>query len=831
MRLALEHSQKRKSQYRRQNLVRQLLENCVLRFCLVCLFTGLASEGCGAGQDGAGLLLENDKVLVDFDVDRGCLSIRGKHDDIELRCLYPAFEEALDNGQTRLRSGRGRPMQCAKNGTQVVCNLNTGAGLDAQITVELVESNPFAIGWEAVFENASDAGINVSKFYPFRLGRDEGGALILGDDPSRVRVLQNGTDEFIDFYAAMLTGDTPLSDPDQDPLFAGYSSYSNGNLTACDLESGASLLAGFLSLDWAIPLVALGGDADALSGLRSEARYPQPVTIAPGKHISLGRAVLIVGMPTPQSALEAYADLVATEHEIQLPPLPTSGWDSWYTSFQNTDISEDFILQNAASLASTFGQFGLNSMQLDEGWQDNWGDWNAADSFPSGMPAVTAAIKAEGIAPELWMAPLSATESSQVYQQHPDWFADKSLYGSIIMDSSMHPFDLTRSETLTRVRALGERIHDWGFTSVKMDFAYYALFALLPPDPDATPTAVYRRAVGEFRKAVGADTYFINISMCFPNYGLVDAFRIGLDDWPCWEGGNDCAGYVTTGGDWAQGIKPAVRMAARRYWMNSRIWWNHHDQIFFRDQTADEARAFVSLAGLSGGMLALGEEVANLTPEQIDVFRRILPLTGRGARPEDLFRLEFPETWRIDLEGSRILGLFHWGRNNDLTQNPPLERPDGTPITHTIELAELGLDPNREHAAYEFWSGQILYPIKEELTAEILPHSAKVYKLVELNGEPAFIATDRHILMGAGIVDNLSYAPDTRTLSGRVLTVPAFPQKLVFFVPANLSAFSIQLDDVDNLSDQLQDRNFLVLSFTGRDEAVHDFQIEFSPSS
>jgi len=827
LRLTQKHNQKWKNLDRRRNLAKRFSENCGLRFCLACLFAGLAAGGCGAEPDGAGLVLENDRILVDFDVDRGCVSIRGKDDDIELRCLYPAFEEALDNGQTRLRSGRGRPMQCAKSGAQVACVVNTGAGLRAEVTIGFTESNPFAISWEAVFGNVSGADVGVSKFYPFRLGRDEGGALSLGDDPSRVRVLQNGTDEFIDFYADMLAGDIPVSDPDQDPLFASYSSYSNGNLTACDLESGSSMLSGFLSLNWAIPLVAMGGDADALTDLRSEARYPQPVIVLPGNSISAGRAVFIVGMPTPQAALEAYADLVAEEHDIQLPPLPASGWDSWYTSFQNTDISADFILQNADALESTFGPFGLNSMQLDEGWQDNWGDWNAADAFPAGMQAMAAVIAARGLAPELWMAPLSANENSQVYQEHPDWFAEKSLYGSIIMDPSMHPFDLTQPDTLTRVRELGARIRDWGFKSVKMDFAYYALFAKLPPDPDTTPVALYRRAVSQFRKAVGTNTYFINISMCFPNYGLVDAFRIGLDDWPCWEGGNDCTGYVTTGGDWAQGIKPAVRMAARRYWMNGRIWWNHHDQIFFRDQTADEARAFVSLAGLSGGMLALGEEVGNLTPEQIDVFRRILPLTGRGARPEDLFRLEFPETWRIDLEDSRILGLFHWGRNNDLTQNPAIERPDGTPITSTIELADLGMDPNREHVAYEFWSGDIIYPLGGELTAEIAPHTAQVYKIVELSGEPVFIATDRHILMGAGIVDNLFYAAETRTLTGQVRTSPAFPQKLVFFIPANLGISSIQLDGVDNLADQMQDQNFLVLTFTGRDADAHGFKIEF----
>jgi hypothetical protein len=712
-------------------------------------------------------------------------------------------------------------MSCSKSWDILTCRAPTSGGLLAEITIVAEEHSPYPgmATWKITFENTTDAPVKVKKFFPFRLAAEDGGRLHIGGDPSTVRILQNGSDEVIGFYADMLTGDTPLTDPDQDLLTAEYSSFSNGHALAVDIETGANLLCGFIDLDWAIPLVAFGPN-----DLLSEARYPEGVDIPPGKIIEAGRAVFDLG-DDPHRALETYADLVAARHNVYLPPRPLSGWDSWYTSYQNTDISETFILENADGLSTLFGDYGLDSMQLDMGWQDVWGDWNAKAEFPSGMQAVADAIKARGIMPELWMAPLSAREGSDFYQQHPDWFAEKNWFGTIMMDPDMHPFDLTKEGAMDRVYELGERVASWGYQSVKMDFAYYTLFAVLPPDPDNTPTALYRKAINAFRYAVGKDVYFINISMTFPNYGLVDAFRIGLDDWPCWDGGQECQGYVTMSGKWAQGIKPAVRMAARRYWMNGRIWWNHHDQLFFRDQSANEANAFASLVGISGGMISLGEETANLTPEQVDVYRRMLPLLGHTARPLDLFEWEFPEVWYIELWDASILGLFHWGKNNDLTTNPYTERPDGSPLTHEIDLAALGLDPAAEHVSYEFWTGEMKDGIDQTFVAELQPHTGRIYKIVEKGADPFFLATNRHMLMGSHIVEDVTWDPALKTLTGNVRTAPGFRQTLVFYLPSGFTVTSVNVEGVDFIDYNLAG-GFLTATFDGRDADPHTFTIQ-----
>lgn len=786
--------------------------------CLLATFLMLG--GCGDGDGGGVLTLEGDGIRAVADPAAGAVTFSGE--GIEAAGLHAGFVESLSAGRSRLHTTLGRPMSCDKGNGRITCQAPTSGGLLAGIRIELDGRHPGAVFWEVTFENTTGAPVKVKKFHPFRLSPDDDGSLEVGGNPGNVRILQNGSDEVIGFFVDLLTGDTKLSDADQDLLSAEYSSFSNGHALAVHLETGASLLCGFVGLDWAIPLVAFGPDA-----LLSEARYPEPVEIPPGKQIEAGRAVFLLGYD-PHRALETYADMLAAHHQVVLPGRPLSGWDSWYTVFQNTGISEDFILENAEGLAGRFGDFGLDSMQIDDGWQDVWGDWNAKAEFPSGMKAVADQIKSKGLMPELWMAPLSARTGSDFYRQHSDWFAEKNWIGNIIIEPDMYPFDLTRPESMERVRELGRRIAGWGYQSVKMDFAYHALFAVLPADPYLTPTALYRQAVSEFRDAVGRDVYFINISMTFPNYGLVDAFRIGLDDWPCWDGGADCSGYITIEGKWAQGIKPAVRMAARRYWMNGRIWWNHHDQLFFRDQSADEANAFASLVGISGGMISLGEEASSLTPGQADVYRRMLPLLGHTARPLDLFEREYPEVWHLEIEDAHTLGLFHWGQNNDLTTNPYTERPDGSPLTHEIDLAALGLDPAAEHVAYEFWTGEMKDGVGRTFMAELQPHTGRIYRIAEKRTEPFFLATDRHMLMGPYVVENVAWDPAAKTLTGDVRTAPGFSQALVFCLPAGFSVISVDVAGVDSIQYTLEG-GFLTVTFDGRDAAPRPFTIQLGP--
>lgn len=748
---------------------------------------------------------------LEVDGNAGTFSVRDLVHGTRLEHLFSALQ--VDAGGGFVTDGiRGNALECTESGSdvdQVVleCVGHTSSSVEVSLRFQSRAQRPEVLGLSVVFRNVSGGPLSVRQVWPFLGAAAEGSTLLFGSDPARCRVLQNGSDELVDFYVDVVPANKPLLPPEATILLNPYSSYSNGDALLYDLDSGASLLAGFTRLDWAVPLISVAGSKEPpdavegripLSQVAGSARFAEPVKLSAGKSIDGGTAVLVLGASTPFDALETYADEVALQQDIHLPQAPLSGWDSWYTGV-GSDISQEFIQANAEGLSDLFLDHGLSSMQVDSGWEDMWGDWNAGSSFPSGMGSLAAYIRERGLTPEIWIAPLSADESSEFYQQHEDWFMPKGMYGQLLIPKEQHALDLSKAEVLARVEELAERVKGWGFGSVKMDFAYYALMSDTKPDVAKTAVALYRNAVKVFRETLGPEVYLTNIAMVFPNYGLVDGFRIGLDDWPCWDGGG-CGKYPAGKGINAQGVKPAVRMAARRYWMNGRIWWNHHDQVFFRDLTGDEARAFLTYAALSGGMLSLGETTDSLTPEHASLFRLLVPLTGLTARPLDLFAREYPEVWHLRIRSSDetadLVGLFHWGSNRDLSVLPYAERADGDTVTHSVPLASLGLDPSHAYVAHEFWTGQTLAVEDGVLSTQLAPHTVKLFKLVDRALAPVFLATDRHLLMGPGIVTAVERDDAEHTLNATVRVVGGFPQTLRFFVPQDVQEVECFVDGV-----------------------------------
>lgn len=818
---------------------------------LVAVAAGTCFAACGPPEP---ITFGNGFIEVTLRQADGAIDLRDKTTGVEVQNLHFALDVVGADGE-QLRTSLGRAMSCHV-ATQMdqdaglvtygeaTCVADAGAGLKVKARLLLDASVPNVLRWETEFENRGADAV-LRRIYPFRTARSEGGALLIGADPATVRVLQNGSDELVDFYAAIYPGSTALTDRSQPAIVRDPSTFSNGSAVAHDLASGASFLAGFLAFDWATPQIAMAGDpagAAPIGGrvpmteLWAEARFPWDVTAPKGKTISGGTAVMVFGAESPHTALETYADQVKAEKGITLPPAPYSGWDSWYVGSEVTDISADWIHDQADALAASFQRYGLSSMQLDEGWQDAWGDWNATASFPAGMGATADYIKGTGLKPEIWIAPFDADVGSQLAAGHADWLLEPDTLGTALIPDELRALDLGRPEVLSHVSELGARIKGWGYQSVKMDFAYYALVSKMPVDIDLTNTAAYRAAVAAFREALGADVYLINISMAFPNYGLVDAFRVGLDTWPCWDGG-DCRGDSHgQSGISAQGIKPGVRMAARRYWMNGRIWWNHQDQVFFRDLLGEEAHAWISAAALSGGMLSLGEDATTLTPEQVDTYRRVLPLQGLTARPVDLFTREYPEVWDLATDGggnaggrAHVVGLFNWGLNRDLAASSPVDMPEER-RTVSLDLAAVGLDPAADYVAYEFWTGSYAGTVRGTLSADLDPRTVRVYRLVPETGAPAYLATSRHLLMGPGIVDEPLYDIASRTLTAHIRTTIGDLQDVLFYVPDGWVVNFVDMDGVLDLTPELTPDGLLRVRFTGIDSALHPVVITFAQS-
>jgi len=73
----------------------------------------------------------------------------------------------------------------------------------------------------------------------------------------------------------------------------------------------------------------------------------------------------------------------------------------------------------------TAKRLGFRWVTLDDGWQDNVGDWHLdPKKFPNGdadIKALVDRIHQEGFKAQLWWSPLSAVPTSEVLRDHPDY--------------------------------------------------------------------------------------------------------------------------------------------------------------------------------------------------------------------------------------------------------------------------------------------------------------------------------------------------------------------------------------------------------------------------
>lgn len=75
-------------------------------------------------------------------------------------------------------------------------------------------------------------------------------------------------------------------------------------------------------------------------------------------------------------------------------------WSSWYSWFEEV---------SASAIDTEIGpaqRSGYAVLQIDDGWERGIGDWQANDDFPEGMGAIAERIRAAGMTPGLWIAPL-----------------------------------------------------------------------------------------------------------------------------------------------------------------------------------------------------------------------------------------------------------------------------------------------------------------------------------------------------------------------------------------------------------------------------------------
>lgn len=483
--------------------------------------------------------------------------------------------------------------------------------------------------------------------------------------------------------------------------------------------------------------IVFGGNGHVAFSLSSDM---SGVRVDPGESRAGQQAVLL--FEAPRLALTRWADWVAKTHGSRTGKGALAGWCSWY--HLTSHIKGSDVLGVVDAVKKQPDRLRPSVIQIDDGYQDFDGKWDANAKFPEGMAYYARRIAETGARPGLWMA------MTMIGVKHP-WLQDaanrEAVWGNKFkLDSQFRP-DQTGWLDPTHPRAkahIAERIRHAvsnGFTYLKLDFnnigggGWY--------EQKKTSFQILREHYANMRAAAGEDTYILFCDQQ-PNravLGLVDATRTSHD--------------AHRGG-----VRSAANDVLRSYHLNGRWMAVDNDCYYLAPDVAeigavqggwDLHRTWISMMGLSCGAAITSD------PWHWDVLQPRLR-TVEIMQPPAKERTEVLDLC-LDKEWPRLSGLVKrpWGQ----WAVALLWNPGNAAKTVTLELAQAGLDSNREYAVWSFWDNQYLGTTKGSWTTpKLAPNACQhlVFTPIAAN-QPALIGSNLHIYCGAAEIKGFQPSP------------------------------------------------------------------------
>jgi len=637
--------------------------------------------------------------------------------------------------------------------------------LDFETYVSLYDSLQI-ITVELICRNVSGNDIIIQSLEPLRVIKDEGGYLNV---PDVSKCITNGEM----YYDAGLIHEF---DPNNKAGMAGEIKgiKLSNKFISSDNETvhswwNAGLFSGYekegIAIGYLENNLCLGNllisktDKDQISFL-SESVYMPELVLKPGKTISSNRLMIILAANT-YKALEDYAAAVGGVNNARKGKV-INGWCSWFYTLAN--VSEEEVISNAEFASKYLKQYGLEYIQIDEGYQRWHGDWEGNDRFPHGMKWLADKIKSYGFKAGLWISPYVISETTKVFKEHPEWLL-KNRDGSLkrignwedeIPDWAANEYPKRYCLDSTHPGA-AEWLHDlfdtvanrWGYEMIKIDFMAWSILASDHYyDPAVSSAQVYRRGLEIMRNAVGVNCHILECGPGQVTVGLIDSMRIEAD-----------INYGYMEAAWKtyfQDPACSAAAAAKRYYFHKRTWINDADHICMNLLNDRQSEAAATIIALSGGNMISGDRLIQLDTAKIEILKKITPSYGAAAAPADLFDSEIPSVFVLkvkkEFDDWSIIGFF----NSSLTET----------IEKRFSLKRLWLEPGKTYLAFDFWKQQFFGEVSHELKVTVEPGSVVLLTVHEKSGKPQFLSTDRHITQGGIEIESIKWDETSKTLTG-----------------------------------------------------------------
>jgi alpha-galactosidase len=409
-------------------------------------------------------------------------------------------------------------------------------------------------------------------------------------------------------------------------------------------------------------------------------------------------------------------------------------------------------------------------MQVDHGWEyrDVVGNWVTNDRFPHGLEWLSDELRRLDLKLGIWIAASCVSEHTPFYAEHPEAlirnadgtpkvFIDKwhwAPHGRVFSLDPTHP------AAQQHYRDSFQPIVDEGVRYYKVDFIGSAgntdgVFHD-PKRPRGYPMLRYE--MQQIRDVVGADSWLRYCSAPSNAYcGIVNIGGATMD-------------IGNASGNWDH-LRGYHQQLSSCWYKHRTFWHNEPDALIVGEGEENEARLRCAWLALSGGVVALGDDLTKIAPERAAMIPKCLPPYDVAARPLDLFESIPVQIWALTVNkpwGTHfVLGLFNLSEEE---------------VTIPLSLERLGLE-GRPVVGWEFWTQSLVNTTEGGLTVSVPANDSRIVMVREVQEHPQVIATDMHLTMGGVELSKVDWNPTERTLSGVAVRAPGEKGTIYVHVP------------------------------------------------
>ncbi|MCL4514241.1 MAG: alpha-galactosidase [Firmicutes bacterium] len=499
-------------------------------------------------------------------------------------------------------------------------------------------------------------------------------------------------------------------------------------------------------------------------------------------------------------------------------------WSCWSSQpgYPRHELREEDILHNAAFLKANRSLLPVDFVEVGPGYESKFGDWLLpGERFPHGMRWLADQIRAAGFKPGIWLAPFLAGEDSFLVAEHPRWVLrgedGKPVRTGIGAKNKLVALDCSHPEVQ---RWLGELIAtitgNWGYEYLKVDYLYVAALEGARYYNRFTRASAYRKGLSVIREAAGDAVVHGCNGLLGPSVGLADAMRIGPDTAASWQAasrsGGEALPWVHPGKSHSlqelnrPTTEGVIRNAIARSFLHRRFWFNDPGALIAGRSgnrfTEDEIKSFLTVAGLSGGVITLGDLLPLLGESRMQLLAGVLPPYGRAAVPLDGLVHQVPELYGLRIGGENawyLLGVFNWREapfDRTLSLKTIMARLDGKPLSVDPrggagsnlargEAIDNGRLPGSAKAAgggllatgmqgepggqlyhvFDFWEQKYHGVHRDRCELPRIPaHGVRLLAIKPHRKEPFVLSTSLHFTQGAGEIASETFDRESRVL-------------------------------------------------------------------